>query len=104
MVNMPSLTVIEASVGAQAWIGALLLARPRLQQELDLRGGGAPQGPARLVVLGLDLLAELVHRGVLLLLGRALGHRAEGPSADAGRRAGRPVRTLHPAADLVPVL
>src|SRR6266481_3710657 len=101
MVNMPSLTVIEDSVGARI---APLLLGAGLEQELHLRGGGAPEGPARLVVLGLDLLAELVHRRVLLLLGRALGHRAQRAGPDAGGRAGGAVGALHPAADLVPVL
>ncbi|HVC64928.1 MAG TPA: hypothetical protein VNF52_05570, partial [Candidatus Dormibacteraeota bacterium] len=98
------MTVIEASVDARDCLRLLLGAQLRLEQELDLGGRGAPERPTRLVVLGLDLIAELAHRRVLLLLGRALGHRSERPGADPGRHGGRTVRALEPATDLVPVL
>src|SRR5438309_1867818 len=78
----------------------LLAGGGRLQHELHLVGGGAPERPARLVVGGLYLLAELRHGGVLLLF----RHAVERLRADLGGLGGGGVRALVPAADLVPVL
>src|SRR5688572_19102500 len=78
----------------------LLEPEARLEQELDLAGGGAPHGAALRVVFGLDHFAELAHRGVLGGGCREL----ERLRPDVRGLARRDVRPLEPATDLVPVL
>src|SRR5258707_502999 len=72
--SLPAAGDLAQWAGGAAFV-SLLLGRepePRLQQELHLGGGGAPQGPTRLLVLSLDLLPELGQGRVLLLLGGPL--------------------------------
>src|SRR5262249_1065019 len=80
----------------------LLLRETRLEQELHLVRGRAPERVARVVVRVGDLGAELVHRGVLA---RLVGRRdLDRLAPDLGGLRGRGVGALDPATKLVPVL
>src|SRR3984893_16612736 len=110
MVNMPSLTVIEASVGA--WVARYFLARASSRSFTSAAAARQSAPP------GLSYSASTCLRNSFIAAfrwsleaawgpgtrGRARGPGGQRAGPDTGGRAGGAVGALHPAADLVPVL